>query len=256
MSTVAFIEGMVEAGFSMEDALKAARVFEQVLPEAAEPKRSKAAERTRRWREKRHQPSHNVTERHETSQSVTTVTGDATPPLPPSPQTPQPPTPPRVDNPLPPKPTSRRKPETAIPDDCPATDLVAAMQTEAREAGANIDLSFEARQFRDWWTAKDGRNRDWAAAWRTWARRAIGRAPKTASASLSGRQTPSNADARWRSRVREFKANRYWPTDDAGPRPGADGCKVPAHILAEFGLTPSAANDAPKSDLFAGGARA
>jgi hypothetical protein len=139
----------------------------------------------------------------------------------------------------------RRKPETPLPDDCPSTDLVAAMQSEARETGANIDLSFEARQFRDWWTAKDGRNRDWAAAWRTWARRAIGRAPKTATASLAGRTAMPNDDARWRSRVREFKANRYWPTDDAGPRPGAPGCRAPAHILAEFGLSPSPANDAP-----------
>lgn len=139
----------------------------------------------------------------------------------------------------------RRKPEVPIPDGCPNAQIVEDMQAEARSMGANIDLSFEAKQFRDWWKAKDGRNRDWDARWRTWARRAIKDAPKTAAASMAGRTAAPNDDARWRSRVREFKANRYWPTDDAGPRPGAAGCRVPTHILAEFGITVAAANDAP-----------
>lgn len=153
-------------------------------------------------------------------------------------------------DPPPPQGGKRRKPETPLPDGCPSAELVSAMQSEAREVGANIDLGFEARQFRDWWTAKDGRNRDWDACWRTWARRAISKAPRTASASLSGRQTSAGPDDRWRRWVREFKSNGYWPTDDAGPRPKAPGCRAPAHILAEFGLAPPAAND-PKPDLFA-----
>ncbi|WP_271083491.1 hypothetical protein [Brevundimonas sp. NIBR11] len=129
------------------------------------------------------------------------------------------------------------------------------MQAEAREAGANLDLAHEARQFRDWWTAKDGRNRDWDACWRTWARRAIAKAPRTAAASLAGRRTTPEAD-RWRRWVREFRSNRYWPTDDAGPRPGSPDCRVPPEILAEFGITPPAANDPKPTDLFAQGAAA
>nr|WP_313414962.1 hypothetical protein [Brevundimonas diminuta] len=85
MSAVAFIKAMVEAGFSHEDALRAGEVYE-----ALQPQRSKGAERTRRWRERR-----------EASQSVTCDGGDvrdagdacdAPLSLPPSPQTPQPPT--------------------------------------------------------------------------------------------------------------------------------------------------------------------
>lgn len=154
---------------------------------------------------------------------------------------------------LPPTPqgAKRRKPETPIPDGCPSTELINAMQAEAREAGANLDLRHEARQFRDWWQAKDGRNRDWDACWRTWARRAIAKAPKTAAAALAGRPAPA-ADDRWRRWLREFKRNGYWPSDDAGPRPGRPGCRAPAAILAEFGITPPASND-PKPDLFARG---
>lgn len=138
----------------------------------------------------------------------------------------------------------RRKPETPLPADCPSADAIAAMQTEAREVGANLDLAHEARQFRDWWTAKDGRNRDWDACWRTWARRSIAKAPKTASAALSARRPASETD-RWRKLVREFRANGYWPSDDAGPAPGRPGCRAPHEVLAEFGYTPPPANDTP-----------
>lgn len=255
MSTVAFIEGMIAAGFSAEDAIRAARVFEQVHAEVfeqpAEKAPTKAAERTRRWREKRHQPSQTVTG---DACDVTTVTQTEPPSLAPSPQTPQPHTHPREYNtPLPPKGRQRRKPEIPLPEGCPSAELVASMQEEARIAGANTDMAYEARQFRDWWLSKDGRNRDWDACWRTWARRQIAKAPKTAVAALVQRQAQSQPeDARWRSRLREFRQNRFWPTDDAGPRPGAPGCRVPPALLAEFGFTPPAAND-PKPDLFARG---
>lgn len=86
---------------------------------------------------------------------------------------------------------------------------------------------------------------------------AIRDAPKTAIASLAQRQAHAQPDdARWRSRLREFRQNRFWPTDDAGPRPGAPGCRVPPAILAEFGFSPTPANDTPKPDLFAEGAAA
>ena len=255
MSTVAFIEGMIAAGFSTEEAIKAARVFEQVQAEVFEQPAAKgptkAAERTRRWREKRHQPSQTVTG---DACDVTTVTETEPPSLSPSPQTPQPHTHPREEKtPLPPEGRHRRKPEKPLPDDCPSAQLIAAMQVEAREAGANADMAFEARQFRDWWLSKDGRNRDWDACWRTWARKRIANAPKTAVASLAQRQAQAQPDeARWRSRLREFRQNRFWPKDDAGPAPGAPGCRVPPALLAEFGFAPAAAND-PKPDLFARG---
>lgn len=150
-------------------------------------------------------------------------------------------------NPPTPQGGKRRKPETPLPPDCPSAEIVDTMQAEARKAGANLDLSHEARQFRDWWLAKDGRNRDWDACWRTWARRAIARAPKTAVAA-SRERTAIAPDDRWRRWMREFARNGYWPKDDAGPRPGMPGCRVPANILAEFGRGPTPANDG--ADLF------
>lgn len=255
MSTVAFIEGMLAAGFSTEEAIRAARVFEQIRAEVFEqptPKsETKAAARTRRWREKRHEASQAVTG---DACDVTPVTVTPPLPLPPSPQTPQPPTPTRVDNtPLPPRAGSRRKPETALPDDCPSADIVAAMQAEARQAGANADMAFEARQFRDWWLSKDGRNRDWDACWRTWARKRIANAPKTPMAALAARPAQAEED-RWRRWLREFRQNGHWPSDDAGPRPGHPACRVPPAILAEFGFAPPPAND--PTDLFDRGAAA
>lgn len=149
----------------------------------------------------------------------------------------------------------RRKPKVSIPEDFPTADLIEAMQAEAREVGANFDVARFATYFRDQCAAKDHRYADWAAAWRKWCRGDIAKAPKTATASFAGRQSVTTEDTRWRRQVREFKANQYWPTD-TGPRPGRDGCKAPAHILAEFGFATAPANDTPKPDLFAQGAAA
>jgi uncharacterized protein YdaU (DUF1376 family) len=130
----------------------------------------------------------------------------------------------------------RRKPETPLPDGCPSAELIHAMQTEARSEGANIDLSREAKVFRDWWTSKDGRHRDWAAAWRTWARKAIAKAPRTAVAAVAARSGPTDPNARWTSAVREFRSNGYWPRDDLGPPPGREGCRCPPDVLAAHGI--------------------
>lgn len=152
----------------------------------------------------------------------------------------------RVEKNIPPNPQGgkQRRPETPIPDGCPSAEIVAAMQAEARQAGANIDLTHEGRQFHDWWLAKDGRNRDWDACWRTWARRAIKAAPKTAAANLT-KPCSAGQDEVWRRRIREFKANRFWPVDDLGPRPGHPGCKAPVHVLSDLGFKPEHANDTP-----------
>lgn len=138
----------------------------------------------------------------------------------------------------------RRKANVPLPDDFPTGELIDAMQAEAREAGANVDLRRFAQTFRDQCEAKDYRYADWPAAWRKWCRTEIGRAPKTATAALSARRHAPETD-RWRKLVREFRANGYWPSDDAGPAPGRPGCRAPAEVLAEFGLTPRPANDTP-----------
>lgn len=144
----------------------------------------------------------------------------------------------------PPPQGGRRKPKVSIPDGFPTDELIDAMQAEAREVGANFDVRRFATYFRDQCIAKDHRYADWPAAWRKWCRGDIAKAPKTAAAALAGRPAPA-ADDRWRRWLREFKRNGYWPSDDAGPRPGRPGCRAPAAILAEFGITPPAANDTP-----------
>jgi hypothetical protein len=132
----------------------------------------------------------------------------------------------------------------ALPDGFPTDDLIDAMQAEAREAGANVDLRRFAQTFRDQCQAKDYRYADWPAAWRKWCRTEIARAPKTATAALAARPAQPSTD-RWRKLVREFRANGYWPADDAGPLPGRPGCRAPTAVLAEFGYAPPPANDAP-----------
>jgi hypothetical protein len=115
-------------------------------------------------------------------------------------------------------------------------------------------VTAQAERFRNHAAQNDRRCADWRAAWRNWISGAIERAPKTAVASLAQRHAQAQpADERWRRWIREYRQNRYWPKDDAGPAPGAPGCRVPQAILAEFGFSPAAANDTPKPDLFAGG---
>lgn len=45
---------------------------------------------------------------------------------------------------------------------------------------------------------------------------------------------PAQADGRYRSMVETFRKTRSWPMA-WGPAPGQAGCRIPGHILAEFG---------------------
>jgi hypothetical protein len=87
MSTVAFIRRMLDAGFSHDDALKAAEAFEAT----ASAPRSKGAERTARWRANK--PSQNVT--CDAGDALSSPEGSS--PTPPSPKPHQsiPPSPPK-----------------------------------------------------------------------------------------------------------------------------------------------------------------
>ena len=252
MSLADTVRRLVEAGASPEVIAIAVEAIEQA---GQKKPRSSSAERQARYRARLSSDAETVT-----SDVTRDVTGDAqcdatrdTPlPLPPSPQTPQPPTPSREYNtPLPPEGRSRRKPSKPIPDGFPTGEDIAEQQAKARAAGANLDVSAQAERFRNHAQQNDRRCADWRAAWRNWVASAIERAPKTAMAAIQGRAPASDAD-RWRRWLTEFRKNSYWPTDDAGPRPGHPACRVPPALLAEFGFTPPAAND-PKPDLFAGG---
>lgn len=132
----------------------------------------------------------------------------------------------REEYPLPAEGETKRKPKRPLPDAFPSAELIEEQQAKARAAGANLDISNQAERFRNGSISNDSRYVDWTATWRNWCDRAIREAPKTATSSLAARQAPA-ADDHWRRRVREFKRNRYWPGDDAGPRPGREGRRVP-----------------------------
>lgn len=88
MSAVAFIKGMIDAGFTCEQALRAAEVFETTAA-AMKPVRSKGAARQARYEErKRQKASENVSP----DASDNNDASDAPLSLPPPPQTPPPPT--------------------------------------------------------------------------------------------------------------------------------------------------------------------
>jgi uncharacterized protein YdaU (DUF1376 family) len=137
---------------------------------------------------------------------------------------------------------SRRKPRKSIPDDFPSQADIAAAQEAARMAGANADMAYQAERFRNWAIGKDAKYADWPATWKNVVSRTIKEAPKTRPVVAAPAKGAS--DDRWRRPCRRFKASQYWNDDDDGPRPGKPGCKVPAEILAEFGLAP------PETDLF------
>lgn len=46
------------------------------------------------------------------------------------------------------------------------------------------------------------------------------------------RTLPTDGDERWRKRLLFARQRRVWSTPEWGPRPGAEGCLVPAHLLA------------------------
>lgn len=78
----------------------------------------------------------------------------------------------------PPVPSTARG--TRIPDDFAVT---AAMGQWARRETPNVNLQRETDNFRDYWTAKSGKDatkRDWPATWRRWMRKAHDDAPRTA----------------------------------------------------------------------------
>lgn len=52
---------------------------------------------------------------------------------------------------------------------------------------------------------------------------------------------PSKTEEEWRSALRRFKRDEYWPLSGYGPQPGYGGCIVPTSLLAEFGLALGAA---------------
>lgn len=132
---------------------------------------------------------------------------------------------------------TRRKAARPIPDPFPTAELIAEQQAKAREAGADLDVGYQAERFRNWALGRDARYADWTATWRNWVAKAIREAPKKFSGTVAARPSAASEAEVWRRRVIDYKKDRWWQTLDWGEAPGRPGCQVPPEILAEFGFT-------------------
>lgn len=141
---------------------------------------------------------------------------------------------------------SRRKPKRPIPDGFPSTEDIAAAQAQARAAGADVDMAYQAERFRNWAAGADHRYADWPKTWGNWVLRTVKEAPKRRPAAVPA-PTPAGRADRWRRAMRTFKQTEYWNTTDDGPKPSKPGCLVPADVLIEFGFSPPP----PEDGLFA-----
>lgn len=174
MSAVKFMKRMLDAGFSLEDAMKAATIFEEeVLSSRLSPAqtsgRTARQERNRRYyearkgsaasdeaSEKRLKTSENKTRASETSEQ-----DDPSPSLPPSPQTPQPPTHPPVEK------TTRVRAAKRAPEDwAPSAKTLTTLEAEGYSPG---QIERELTMIRDH-TFANARS-DWDASFRNWVRK-------------------------------------------------------------------------------------
>lgn len=135
-------------------------------------------------------------------------------------------------NPITQKPEAREKEELCsskkkgcrIPDDF-MPDIAWAKAQGLPEQSALL----EAEKFRNFWQAKSGAGAtklDWPATWRSWVlnsleRRGIERTAK-----------PQKPDSElWQTRLASARKLQSWPTDEFGPKPGQDGCRVPKQLI-------------------------
>lgn len=189
-----------------------------IAVEAMVTRPSTGAERTRRYRERR----------HTASQASQNVTSDALPPDgPPSPRSPLPP----LNPPTPSAPPSGEAVPTAkrgqrIPAAFPDDEAV----RWALDAGASPGLvGREREKFRDFWLGKTGQNAtkaDWPATWRNWIRRAIDDAKPG-----SGRGPPARGGVSGYGRIMADEAGLF----DGQPGSDDDGTDGPASPAGAYG---------------------
>lgn len=95
---------------------------------------------------------------------------------------------------------------TRIPDDFEVTP---SMVSWARENAPHADGRIETDQFRDYWTAKSGKDAtkiDWEATWRSWMRNAEKQAGRTNGAARNAERIPTTT-----ARVAAIEALRRGP---------------------------------------------
>lgn len=99
----------------------------------------------------------------------------------------------------------------------------------------HVDWQREARAFRDYWLAKpDGLSADWEASWRRWLDRATQFATRREPQTDRTQREWAPSEEPWHMRVRVLVEKETW-LNEWGPRPGQDGCRVPADVLRRFG---------------------
>lgn len=160
MSIAAIIRRMAEAGASVESIAIAVEAIE--VSGLIAPTKSKAAMRTERWRERKAaEASQTVTERHETSQTVTPL---VPPSLPPTPPNITPLNPPTTDESATAGPKAKRG--SRLPDDWEPDDADRAFAAARGLNPEEIDRG--AFEFRNYWTSRAGREAcklNWSRTW-------------------------------------------------------------------------------------------
>lgn len=204
----------------------------------AAPKRSAGADRTARYRARK--ASQTVTERHDVTE-VTLVTGDDEAEKEKAPQTP------KKENPLPKEnpPKGGQKKGVRLPEGWRPSQV--DFDEACRCIGRQRTES-EVAKFRDYWIGvpgEKGRKLDWDGTFRNWIRRLAENFGKGGPAPLFDGKPAVTAgpepltDDQIRRYLRGHAETEYWPgigpiRERLGPPPGWTGCRIPAHLLAEY----------------------
>lgn len=181
MSVASAIRKMVEAGFTHEQALLAADIFEAEAPAA----RDAAAEKRREWDRNRKRAAKGGIPPETVNAEFHRKCG--IPPEIPSPSL-SPSAPPMRDKTLPPRPTpisspsERPRPQKRL---CRLTIDFRPSQAMRDFAGklglSNSQIDDEAEKIRDWsMSSPNGTKLDWEATWRGWVRKASAAPPARA----------------------------------------------------------------------------
>lgn len=116
----------------------------------------------------------------------------------------------------------KKKVGSRIPDDFQPDIEWAVSQGLSRQ-----QAEMQASRFRDYWTAKpgkDGIKADWPATWRNWIRSHLER---------SGADAQPSQPVNWTTRLNHARRTNQWPAAQWGPPPGSPGCRAPPDLLQD-----------------------
>lgn len=104
-------------------------------------------------------------------------------------------------------------------------------------AGARPDLDraaldAETERFRLHASANARTAHRWGPSWRLWVSKAHAHVREERKETAS--PAVDESDLQWRARLKSYRPGRFWLEGDWGPRPEAQGTRVPAALLAEW----------------------